>query len=359
MKMDIHLAGIDSSTERDKVMVLINERTKHHMKSFLNNPGASNSAMVVSVNKQADGADKWEIRLRAYLPPKAILVAQARANKLEHAVEAASENLLKKIDGHIARVRRQESSKRRSRQSRLEKLKMQQDALSADSVDDAKSIIDRLLPKLNFAARRELMFLRSQGDLPPNYPTVQDVVDEVVAAVIADWKTGMDSRAAYLCMLEKLHGVLEKEVKASTIFGEMVPLEGPAPLDPEDQAESMVGEEFYEFWQPDEQLRFEDLIADNTSEIPPARIRDDQKAEYTLRLLKDLPIAWRRALMLHELEDIAEEELTRILGVDRPTVAARISQADHYIRARLTEAGFEAQTGSLLSDFRNGGGEPV
>ena len=60
--------------------------------------------------------------------------------------------------------------------------------------------------------------------------------------------------------------------------------------------------------------------------------------------------------MLHELEDIAEEELTTIMGADLSTVVARISQADHYIRARLMEGGFEAQTGSLLSDFRNGGG---
>jgi DNA-directed RNA polymerase specialized sigma24 family protein len=59
--------------------------------------------------------------------------------------------------------------------------------------------------------------------------------------------------------------------------------------------------------------------------------------------------------MLHELEDIAEKEVAKILGVDLPTVSSRITQADHYVRARLMEAGFEAQTGDLLSDFRNGG----
>ena len=137
----------------------------------------------------------------------------------------------------------------------------------------------------------------------------------------------------------------------------MVSLEEPVPLDPADQAENMVGEEFYEFWQPDELLRIEDVIAGEAAEIPAASARDDQKVGYTLRLLKDLPIAWRRALMLHELEDIAEEEMTSILGVDLPTVTARISQANHYIRARLTEAGFESQTGSLLSDFRDEGPE--
>ncbi|KGO32794.1 hypothetical protein JT06_18355 [Desulfobulbus sp. Tol-SR] len=356
MKMNIYLPGI-ASTKQDKAKTLIKERIKHHMEPYLTNTGGSNSEIAVVATKQADGAGEWEIRLRTYLPPKAFLVAQSQADKLEHAIEAALANLLEKVESHIARVRRQESSKRRSRRSRLKKLKKQQDALSSGSVNDARSMIDKLLPKLKRAVKRELTFLRCQGDLPPNYPTIQDVVNEVVAAVIAVWKPGMNSQEAYLRLLKEMHEVLDKEVQASRTFGEMVSLEEQAPIDPTDQAEIMVGEEFYEFWQPDELLRIEDVIAGEASEIPATGTRDDQKVGYTLRLLKDLPIAWRRALMLHELEDIAEEELTRILGVDLPTVSSRITQADHYVRARLMEAGFEARTGGLLSDFRNGGPE--
>jgi DNA-directed RNA polymerase specialized sigma24 family protein/ribosome-associated translation inhibitor RaiA len=354
MKMNIHLAGI-ASPEQDKAKTLIKERIKQHIKPYLNNADASNSEVAIVVTKQAGGAGEWEIRLRTYLPPKAILVARSQADELEHAIEAALANLLEKIESHIARVRRQESSKRRSRRSRLKKLKKQQDALSAGSVEDARPMIEKLLPKLERAVKRELTFLRSQGDLPPNYPTIQDVVDEVVAAAIATWKPGMNSQEAYLRLLKEMHEVLDKEVQASRTFGEMVSLEEQAPIDPSDQAENMVDEEFYEFWQPDELLSIEDVIAGEASEIPTTGTRDDQKAGYTLRLLKDLPIAWRRALMLHELEDIAEKEVAKILGVDLPTVSSRITQADHYVRARLMEAGFEAQTGDLLSDFRNGG----
>ena len=353
MKMNIHLEGV-ASTEQENVKLLIKERIEHHMEPYLNSAGALNSEMAVVVTKQRACADEWGIRLRMFLPPKAILVGQARAGKLEHAVEAALENIHQKVEDHIARVHRQESTKRRSRQARLKKLKKQHDALSAGSVDDAKSMVHKLLPKLKRAVKRELTFLRCQGDLPPNYPTIQDVVNEVVAAVIAVWKPGMNSQEAYLRLLTEMHEVLDKEVQASRTFGEMVSLEEQAPIDPTDQAEIMVGEEFYEFWQPDELLRIEDVIAGEASEIPATGTRDDQKVGYTLRLLKDLPIAWRRALMLHELEDIAEEELTRILGVDLPTVSSRITQADHYVRARLMEAGFEARTGGLLSDFRNG-----
>jgi len=166
MKMNIYLPGI-ASTKQDKAKTLIKERIKHHMEPYLTNTGGSNSEIAVVATKQADGAGEWEIRLRTYLPPKAFLVAQSQADKLEHAIEAALANLLEKVESHIARVRRQESSKRRSRRSRLKKLKKQQDALSSGSVNDARSMIDKLLPKLKRAVKRELTFLRRQGDLRP------------------------------------------------------------------------------------------------------------------------------------------------------------------------------------------------
>ena len=324
-----------------------------HIVPRLTGIGTERSEIAAVIRKQDNGKDAYQIKLRMHVPPKTILVSESRAGELETAIEGAVNALCSELANHIDRVRRQESHKRLTRRSRLKNYRAHQDALPAGDVNNAAALIDTLLPRLERAVKRELAFLQSQGALPPDYPTAQDVVGEVVAAVISDWKTGMESHAAYLRMLKESHRVLDKEVQASRTFGEMVPLEEPAPLDPADQVENMVGEEFYEFWQPDELLRIEDVIAGEAAETPAASARDDQKIGYTLRLLKDLPIAWRRALILHELEDIAEEEMTSILDVDLPTVAARISQADQYIRARLTEGGFEAQAGSLLSNFRS------
>ncbi|MGD9877998.1 hypothetical protein [Desulfococcus sp.] len=356
MKLSVTLVKSDPVDQR-QIETTLENRVKRHIVPRLRGIGAERSEIAAVIKKRGDGRDAYRIKLRMHVPPKTILVSESRADAPEIAIDGAVKALLGKVTNHIDRVRRQESHKRLTRRSRLEDYRAHQETLPTGDVKDACALTDTLLYRLERAVKRELAFLHSQGDLPPDYPTVQDVVDEVVAAVIADWEPGMDSREAYLRLLKKMHEILDKEVQASRTFGEMVPLEEPAPLDPADQAENMVGEEFYEFWQPDELLRIEDVIVGEASEIPATGTRDDQKVGYTLRLLKDLPIAWRRALILHELEDIAEEELTRILGVDLPTVSSRITQADHYVRERLIEAGFEARTGGLLSDFRNGGPE--
>lgn len=177
-------------------------------------------------------------------------------------------------------------------------------------------------------------------------------MDEVVAAVITDWKPGMDSHAAYLRLLQEMHMVLDKEVRESRIFGEMVSLEAPTPIDPADQAENMVGEEFYEFWQPDEILRIEDVFGDDKTSIPDLYGRDEQEAGYLLRLLRELPIIWRRAFLLHELEKVPKESVAKLLNVKLSDISDWIKYAHQFIEKRLKDAGFDVDITRLISMFR-------
>ena len=84
-----------------------------------------------------------------------------------------------------------------------------------------------------------------------------------------------------------MHKVLNKEVGASHAYGDIVSLDTLAPKDAIEQAESMVGEEFYEFYQPDELLKIEDLIVDEKALMSLENGQDDQKISYLLRLLKE------------------------------------------------------------------------
>jgi hypothetical protein len=184
-----------------------------------------------------------------HVPPNTILVARGEANHFQPAIEKALEALLRHFKNHIDRMRYQDANKRQSRRSRLESLKDQKNILAPELLTEASTIIESLLPKLENAIRRELTFLRSHGDLPHSYPTTQDILDEVIPGALPDWKPGIDNNAAYLRLLRKMHEVLNREVGASHAYGDIVSLETLAPNDAMDQAESMVGEEFYEFYQ--------------------------------------------------------------------------------------------------------------
>lgn len=46
-----------------------------------------------------------------------------------------------------------------------------------------------LLSKLEAVARRELAYLRAVGDLPRDYPTLRDVVDEAIVRAEVEWQS--------------------------------------------------------------------------------------------------------------------------------------------------------------------------
>jgi ribosome-associated translation inhibitor RaiA len=235
---------------RGKFEAVLEDWMVRHVKPREKYRGFTDHALSATISKQDNEEGSFSIKLYMHVPPNTILVARGEANHFQPAIEKALEALLRHFKNHIDRMRYQDANKRQSRRSRLESLKdRKKNILAPELLTEASTIIESLLPKLENAIRRELTFLRSHGDLPHSYPTTQDILDEVIPGALPDWKPGIDNNAAYLRLLREMHEVLNREVGASHAYGDIVSLETLAPNDAMDQAESMVGEEFYEFYQ--------------------------------------------------------------------------------------------------------------
>jgi hypothetical protein len=200
---------------------LLEECIDRHLKSRATPHGFAGKELSAVISLQ-DDQEWFNIRLHMLVPPNTIMVARGKSNQLQSAIEL-------------------------------------------------------LLPKLKNTIKRELTFLRSQGDLPYSYPATQDILDEVIAGVISDWKPGLDDNDVYIRLLQEMNEVLSGEVAASHVYGDNVSLEATAPKNAMEHAESMVGEEFYEFYQPDELLKIEDLVFDEKSLMLLEKDQDDQK----------------------------------------------------------------------------------
>jgi ribosome-associated translation inhibitor RaiA len=296
---------------RDKIEALLEDCIERHLKSRATPHGFACKELSAVISLQ-DDQEWFYIRLHMLVPPNTILVARGKSNQLQSAIEKALDTLFRHYENHIDRILQQDTNKRQSRRSRIDNLKDHHDTLSAQLFEEANTVIESLLPKLKNTIKRELTFLRSQGDLPYSYPATQDILDEVIAGVISDWKPGLDDKTVYIRLLQEMNEVLSGEVAASHVYGDIVSLEAPAPKNPMEHAESMVGEEFYEFYQPDELLKIEDLVFDEKSLMFLEKGQDDQKISYLLRLIKELPIKWRRAFILNELENIPLKKPVKI-----------------------------------------------
>jgi hypothetical protein len=122
-----------------------------------------------------------------HLPGKKIVSVTASHNDLTPLAHMLAQALFRQAKKHFDRLSAQDQIKRKARRERLRELKARIDTQPASVVQQARGIIETLLPKVEAVAQRELAYLHAAGDLPRDYPTLHDVVDEAIALAESVW----------------------------------------------------------------------------------------------------------------------------------------------------------------------------
>ena len=103
--------------------------------------------------------------------------------------------------------------------------------------------------------------------------------------------------------------------------------------------EAAVKDEIYDFYQPDEEMRLEDLIADGRVPTPEETLARREFQQYINRTLAALPRRWREAFVLYSVEGLTLEEVARVTRQPVDDARRSIEMAREYLRECLVEAG--------------------
>lgn len=212
-----------------------------------------------------------------------------------------------------------------------------------------------LLSKLEAVARRELAYLRAVGDLPRDYPTLRDVVDEAIVRAKVEWQSVPGKRGLHRSFEASVRR-LDNEVASSRQFGEFVSLDAPVEPDAQDVAEAMVEEEIFEFYQHDDTLKLADIFAGSqhpdVATIAEQEELIDRSSEFAFAfdLLKDMPRLWRRIFLLIRVDGLNASSVSEILLIPSKEDAVRrwLMQAEAFIAAHLEEAGVSKKRERLI-----------
>jgi RNA polymerase sigma factor (sigma-70 family) len=101
-----------------------------------------------------------------------------------------------------------------------------------------------------------------------------------------------------------------------------------------------LGEEILYFYQPDEDLKLEDVVPDLDALTPEERAEDSELRGTIGAALVEMPAAWRRALLLHHAEGLSPAELAEALSLPAAEVERILEQARERVRRRVAEAGY-------------------
>lgn len=191
-----------------------------------------------------------------------------------------------------------------------------------------------LLASLAHFVQRELAYLQTRGDLAADDPSVDDIVDETLARACERFA----ERRPRLEPLQWLHQIalelLDVEVvRRQMEEGRCISLESRLPAQRHEPRED-DDELLFEYWQPDEVLRLEDVVP-ATDGTPEDAVITRELSELVAALLAELPEPWRRAVTLCRIEAQPQAAAARVLGITEEELQHRLAHADAFLRARL------------------------
>jgi len=275
----------------------------------------------------------YRAKLRLGLPSVALVCADD-SPELGKALELSFAELERQLEHHIAHLRREHVWRRKERHAGLRRLKAALTDHAGDELTLFGELVRPLLPELKRFVQRELVYLQARGDLAPEDPALDDVVDETLARACES----LPQHARRLGLVPWLYQiavtVLSEEVaRRQAEEGRMVSLEDRLPVHLREPHED-DDENLFEYWQPDEVLRLEDVIPAGNA-TPEAELSAKEMHRFAAALLADLPTSWRRALVLCRVEALSTDAAARVLHANEQELEQWLTYADAFLRAKL------------------------
>lgn len=339
MKLDVSFRNIKKDlhkSTRKKIQELVERHLSPHIATF--NP--SQLRLHTTVEKLKN--EKYKITFRLHLPPKKILVAKATHEQITSAVIEAIEELARQVKRHQAKVSGREQWKRKDRRKRMKHMKTDLPTILPTEVEQksADEALQALLPRIEDYIAHELAYLRANGDLLDDYPTLEDIRDEALIQLKVNWnKLDTNDEKLYQELIKAVHEIIVKEVEQTKLHEDDVSIEAEAPEDAMDQSEDMVEEEMYEFYHPSEVQHVEDLIPDSHA-VDPEEVAECEARSSCYQIMGNMPAQWRRMLIMVYREGLPIGFIAKdILSYSDDKAELLLEQAETFMLDSLAERG--------------------
>jgi RNA polymerase sigma factor (sigma-70 family) len=290
------------------------------------------------------------------LPGKTLPTKEER-HELHECLREAFVKLERQLDAYKATLRREHLWKRSAVREHLRRSKIAAAPVEQQNREVFFSAVLRNLPRLYEWVRHQLAYFESVGDLRQGELTAEDVVDTVILRAYGDFVRAPASRdfGAWLVQLASEQLRLETE-RLKSEREQTVPIEEDIPETPPSEAVSTLGEEILEFYQPDEDLKLEDIFPDEEIATPEEFVAaKEESLKRVNAALAGMPREWRLTLRLRYAEQLTGAALAEALDQSEPEVERILEHAREHLRQSLVEAGYRftkriRETGNDLED---------
>jgi RNA polymerase sigma factor (sigma-70 family) len=201
--------------------------------------------------------------------------------------------------------------------------------------------VNRELKGLYRFVRHQLAYFESVGDLIPGELSPEEVVDEVLLSAYREFVKNPAQREMRAWLLQLARKQLAAAVKRSRAERNLtVHIEEDIPETPPTEEVSTLGDEILDFYQPDEDLKLEDIFPDVDVSTPEDFVAAKEELLRCVNAaLAGMPKEWRRAFRLRHAEGLTDEELAEALQKAAPEIERILEYARQHLRQSLIESG--------------------
>jgi DNA-directed RNA polymerase specialized sigma24 family protein len=212
-------------------------------------------------------------------------------------------------------------------------------------------VLEGYLPGLFGFVAKELRFLHYVGALEGTEITTRDIVDEACAVALRRWEgrpiyMDVESWLRKLSMQVLASYVPRRPERDAQSIDRRVPKEDMGTLD--------LDTEIFEFYEPDEEVKLEDLIPDANVLSPDELLAGEEFETWLYGLLRGLPSEDRESFTFHYVEGRPVSEVARLTGLSGAEVTERSNRTREYLLSRIGEYDPDlrqrAETGPLRTD---------
>ncbi|BCO08007.1 hypothetical protein GF1_03830 [Desulfolithobacter dissulfuricans] len=280
----------------------------------------------------------YRIGLSLHVPGKT-LATQEEGDEAENVIRKGFKELERLVARQKSLMKNEHLWKRKQRRRELKTAPLTT-ADNQELVTRPQSWFATIEPCLNDLyrlARREITYLQASGDLLPSDITPEELVDTVVVLSFEKQNEKPESMEIKPWLYKLALTQLEEEIRKSRDSRETLHLE--ERVTTHEGATSDDESWLYDFYQPDEVLSLEDLIA-YPGDLSPEEITTlTEEQKHAQPALATMPRIWRQALWFLQGEKIDPEQVALILDTPVATLEQISQRAETFLRGRLADKG--------------------
>ncbi|HXK58529.1 MAG TPA: sigma-70 family RNA polymerase sigma factor [Acidobacteriota bacterium] len=292
------------------------EKKAQKVKKIL--PTFAGDALDLSVMlERIPRGSQYQTSLVLTIPQTAIRVEEIADNPIG-SVQASFDELLRKIKKFKSQLNREQFWQRQPQASPENR---------TESVRGFENLINQNLDKIQNYVRRELFHRSITDNIPPGIIQPEAVVDEVFLLMTSQVKTKPPAMPMERWMYQVAREQIERRLEA--LDRESSHIEDAAANKPQ------WDDEIFDFYQPDESLKLEDLLSDRSGGNPELLMEVEETEQELHKAIARLPRKIRESFVLCVLEGFDPVEVAMITGKDAEKVQKDVEDARRRLRQQF------------------------